>query len=376
MTGRRLVVFADDWGRHPSSAQHLVRPLLESRPVTWINTIGTRSVELDAALLRRGLQKLRQWSTPQPPEQQLDVAPDILNPAMYPGFRSPFQRRLNAMLLGRVMERHIPDLEEAVILSTIPIVADLPARVRAWRWVYYCVDDFSAWPGLDARPLAAMEAAFVQRADRLIAAGDNLAGRLQAMGRSSEVISHGLELEHWRASVSVSRRLIGLPGPIVLFWGLIDRRLDPSFLQALDGRLQGGTIVLAGPEQNPDPLLDSLPRARRIGPVPYAELPSLAAGAAVLVMPYADLPVTRAMQPLKLKEYLACDLPVVCSALPAVAAWEDCLDIAGSADQFAERVSMRLLTGLDPQQKAARRRLASETWVAKSQQLERILFKE
>ncbi len=379
MIARRLVVFADDWGRHPSSAQHLVKPLLQSRAVTWINTIGTRTVQLDAALLRRGVQKLRQWSgqrDPSPEPEGAGSRPDILNPAMYPGFRNRFQRHLNAALLGRAMEKHLPDLGDAVVLSTIPIVADLPARVRAWRWVYYCVDDFSAWPGLDSGPLAAMEAAFVQRADRLVAAGDNLAGRLQAMGRTPEVISHGIELEHWRAPVSPSARLREVQGPVVLFWGLIDRRLDPAFLDALSRRLEGGTIVLAGPEQNPDPVLDTLSRVRRIGPVPYGELPALAAGAAVLVMPYADLPVTRAMQPLKLKEYLACGLPVVCSALPAVAAWKDCLDVVDSADQFAERVVMRLLTGLDAQQRVARQRLAGESWVAKSQRLERILFEE
>ena len=34
-----------------------------------------------------------------------------------------------------------------------------------------------------------------------------------------------------------------------------------------------------------------------IGPVPYQRLPDLASEADVLIMPYADCPVTRAMQP-------------------------------------------------------------------------------
>ena len=71
---------------------------------------------------------------------------------------------------------------------------------------------------------------------------------------------------------------------------------------------------------------------RALPPVPYEELPSLAARATVLVMPYADLPVTRAMQPLKLKEYLATGKPVVVRALPATGPWADCLD-AAVADQ-------------------------------------------
>ena len=38
-----LLVFSDDWGRHPSSCQHLVRNLLDRYPVVSVNTIGTRA---------------------------------------------------------------------------------------------------------------------------------------------------------------------------------------------------------------------------------------------------------------------------------------------------------------------------------------------
>ena len=38
----QLIVFADDWGRHPSSSQHLVRELLPQYPTLWVNTVGTR----------------------------------------------------------------------------------------------------------------------------------------------------------------------------------------------------------------------------------------------------------------------------------------------------------------------------------------------
>src|SRR5262245_8337679 len=37
-----LLVFSDDWGRHPSSCQHLIRRLRQDFPVLWVNTIGTR----------------------------------------------------------------------------------------------------------------------------------------------------------------------------------------------------------------------------------------------------------------------------------------------------------------------------------------------
>ena len=40
---RRFVVFSDDWGRHPSSSQHLFTRIARRRRVVWVNTIGTRT---------------------------------------------------------------------------------------------------------------------------------------------------------------------------------------------------------------------------------------------------------------------------------------------------------------------------------------------
>jgi hypothetical protein len=373
---RRLVVFADDWGRHPSSCQHLVRELLDSCEVSWINTIGTRGLSFDVELMRRGAQKLMQWGSRSVKEtrQPGEAAPVVHNPRMYPGFRTAWQRRLNARLLSNYMTDRIPHLADAVVLSVLPITADLPARIDAKRWVYYCVDDFSAWPGLDSGPLQAMEKEFVGRADRIVTAGDNLSARISRLGRPSEIVSHGIDLKHWAARGGNARLLADLPRPIVLYWGLVDRRLDVDAIEALDRRMTAGTIAIVGPQQDPDPRLSKLSRVRLLGPSAYEDLPALAQTAAVLAMPYADLPVTRAMQPLKMKEYLATDRPVVVTRLPAVAGWEDCMDVADGAQEFADRVLARIDAPLPQAQAQARARLANESWSAKAARFADILF--
>ena len=58
---RSLVVFSDDWGRHPSSCQHLIGRLVGRHDVLWVNTIGMRPPRLDRSTLSRGLEKLSQW---------------------------------------------------------------------------------------------------------------------------------------------------------------------------------------------------------------------------------------------------------------------------------------------------------------------------
>jgi glycosyltransferase involved in cell wall biosynthesis len=369
-----LLVFADDWGRHPSSCQHLIRCLLDHRPVYWVNTIGTRRPHLDRATLLRGLEKVRDWVRGGGASGTGAANPRVVNPTMWPWMRSSLDRRLNRLLLGRQLTALIRSLSAPpVAVTTIPIVADLIGTLPVRHWVYYCVDDFGQWPGLDQEPLRRMEEVLVQRADVLIAAGDNLQERLARMGRSSHLLTHGVDLDHWRrdAAGAPLPELERLEKPLVVFWGLIDRRMDTAFVRQLSADLTAGTVVFVGPEAEPDPGLYDLARVVRLGYFHYEQLPRLAQACDVLIMPYADLPVTRAMQPLKLKEYLATGKPAVVRDLPANRPWADCLDLTDTPEAFSAAVRRRLREGLPEGQRRARLRLAEESWSAKARAFER-----
>src|SRR5262249_6585831 len=149
-----LVVFSDDWGRHPSSCQHLVRQLLPHRNVTWVNTIGTRPPRLDGTTARRAAGKLRQWfvgparpdASEESPAAQPDPPPAVCSPKMWPSFKSRFARGLNRKLLLRALRPAVEGLPaKPVVITTLPLVADLVGDLPAARWIYYCVDDFSQW---------------------------------------------------------------------------------------------------------------------------------------------------------------------------------------------------------------------------------------
>jgi glycosyltransferase involved in cell wall biosynthesis len=370
-----LLVFADDWGRHPSSCQHLVRRLLDRYEVYWVNTIGTRAPRLDRATLRRGLEKVRHWLRRRPPAQAgapVEPSPHVLNPRMWPWFGSSLARRINRALLTRQLAPLVRSLNPPPFaLTTIPIVADLVGALPVRHWVYYCVDDFSEWPGLDSAALRRMEEDLLRRVDRVIAVSDVLQAKLARMGRSAELLTHGVDAAFWRGDAAQPLpELAGLERPLVVFWGVVDRRMDLAFLRQLADDLRQGTLVLAGPEDSPDPALNGLRRVVRVGALPFASLPRLASEAAALIMPYADLPVTRAIQPLKLKEYLATGKPVVVRKLPSTLAWEDCADLADTPAEFSRAVRSRLDGGLPETQRAARARLAGESWAAKARQLE------
>jgi glycosyltransferase involved in cell wall biosynthesis len=374
-----LVVFSDDWGRHPSSCQHLVRHLTNDYEVLWVNTIGTRGPKLDLATLRRAAGKLlKRRPTPTGGAYESASHVHVKNPLMWPWFRRPIDRRLNRRLLLRALRGPVAQLPRPVIgVSTIPLVADLVGPLAVDGWVYYCVDDLASWPGLESGPLQSMELELLASVDEVVSVSDYLQRRLRDRGRESTLISHGVDLERWNsraaAADAVCPSLKSAQRPLVVFWGLIDERLDADWLLALANAMPRGSIALVGPVVVHDHRLSRHPRIGFHGAMKFEDLPQLAAQAAALIMPYRQIPATAAMQPLKLKEYLATGLPCIVRRLPATEPWQDCADVASTSDEFASLVLSRLEGGLPPAQRAARARLHGESWLAKAQQFNDVL---
>jgi hypothetical protein len=385
-----LVVFADDWNRHPSSCQHLLRELLPSHPTVWVNTIGMRRPTLSRGDLQKLGGRLRQWTRlasipPTPPNLT------VMTPRMWPGFRRPWERALNQRLLTRAVNRVLrteahADATRRVAITTVPIAAPLVGHLDVDAWIYYCVDDFSAWPGLDLDAMEDLERELTRRVDAVVAVSSALQRRLADLGCQSTLLPHGVDVAHWGwlDGTIATRSPAALPAwwhtlrrPVFLFWGLIDRRLDINWVRALGDACSGvgGSLVLVGPTQAPDAALPSLANVVMPGAAPYECLPILAHRADVLVMPYADIPATRVMEPLKFKEYLATGKPVVVRRLPALQEWADAADMVETAAEFVHAVTDRVTQGVPQGQLQARRRLASDSWRHRAAQLEAALLR-
>jgi len=373
-----LVIFADDWGRHPSSCQHLIERLAGRYDVLWVNTIGTRPPRISLEDMGKAFGRLRQWVSTSSSEATKPVT--VISPRMWPGFRRRWQRRLNARQIGRAVEHALGPRQPGqrrVAVTTLPIMADVVGRIDVDRWVYYCVDDFSVWPGLDGHVMQQMERQLVERVDAHVAVSTTLVEHLARLHAQPTLLTHGIEPEHWSAQTTKPlpdwwpRRA----GPVLLFWGLIDQRMNVDWCRAVaagDFAMGPATVVLVGPRQSPDTAIDTIPNVITPGPVDYDQLPSLAASADVLVMPYRDLPVSRAMQPLKFKEYLATGKSVVATRLPATEPWGDAADLVDSTSGFVEAVRRRL-DGPTPEQVRARERLSEETWENKANRFDEVL---
>lgn len=368
----RLVVFSDDWGRHRSSAQFLAEELLARYDIEWIETVGTRRPSTSLADTRRGLQKLAQWLRPPSlrgaERGRAHPRLTIHAPLMWPSFQSRAGRNANAAVLGRTLRSILgKGPKPSAILTTVPLVADVVMSNPDQHWIYYCVDALHDWEQLDRGTLQAMERDLVPRCARVVAASQDLAQKVGALGPTREVlvVPHGVDYERWNKAQPAGRA--GLGRPMALFFGAVDERIDPSLCESIAASAQ---LVLVGPHSRAPRTLRRCANVELWGPRPHEELPGLAAAADVLVLPYRSDQTTAHLIPLKLKEYLSTVKPVVANHLPAASSWAAALDIATDHADFAQLVATRAATGPLEEQLRAREQLKGESWGAMARQME------
>ncbi len=338
-----IVVFADDWGRHPSSCQHLIRRLRQHYPVLWVNTIGTRQVRADSFTFRRGLEKIKSWG------QGLTRVTDqmwVLDVPMLPNQANRWIRKINGFIVTHRIQQTLKRLHlgKPIVLTTLPYVVWLVSRLARQALVYYCTDDYSHWPSADKQTLQEADSQIRKEANLTLAASKLL---LKPQPKKSQCyyFPHGVDFEHFRSTQEVETppdSVSSLPEPRIGFFGLIYEKLDFELLTRVSQRFSHGSLVMVGPVTHCPEEFSSLPNVHFLGQKPYEELPQYLAGLDVLLLPYLDDPMIRQSGPLKLRECLASGKPTVSIDVPEVRLLEPHVRIGRNPEEFLSQIELGL----------------------------------
>ncbi len=392
-----FVVFADDWGRHPSSCQHLFRRIITQAQVIWVNTIGHRMPRFTQYDIGRAAQILRTWIRPRVAPGGMPAGhsvlqsahglsgtlledaplPHVLSPPMLPSCEGATTLALNQRLLSRAVHkalRHLAPDKHPILVSTSPTVPGLFRDPAFKRKVYYCVDDFTHWHGINGEAMRRLEQETLDACDLMIATSTAILETRSAFVGASTLLTHGVDLAHFsRAAPDRSSPLAALPHPLVGMFGVFDQRVDGQALKAAARLSPQATFVVLGPvvDRAPGEFRD-VSNLHFLGNVPYADLPRHVFHFDLCVLPYVVDESTRNINPLKLKEYLATGKPVIASPLPEAVQLADYLTLATPED-FPRVVASALATlEAGPYKTPARlqpgleRFLQSESWEAKA----------
>lgn len=345
-----VVVFANDWSTDPTSKHHLMRLLSAHTEVLWVETSGMRKPQAtNSGDLRRIFRKVGKMFG------SLRVgAPNlrVLTPPSIPNPTSRWIQRCNAWLARMSITRALRAMgrqEEPVLWVYTPTAARYLHLFPERRLVYHCVDRWWAFAEYDADEMRACHEILCRRADVVFASSRELVADCEGLARRVVYLPHGVEWAAFRTALDTTgaTRPADLPstsGPIVALVGLIDSRINLPLLRELAEARPDATLVIIGSVRVPVDQLAGLPNVHFLGQKPFRELPAYLAWCAVALIPYVLNDQTRAINPIKLREYLSAGLPVVSSELPDLEGFRGHpgVDLAPTNASFVAAVGNRI----------------------------------
>ena len=214
--------------------------------------------------------------------------------------------------------------------------------------IYDCMDELSAFLGADPA-LPARERELMGRAAHVFTGGLSLFEAKRNLHPSLHAFPSGVDVAHFlpaRGALPEPEDQIGIPGPRVGFYGVLDERLDTALLARTAELRPDVQFIMIGPLAKIGE--EDLPRGPNIhylGPKLYAELPAYIAHWDVAMMPFAINEATRFISPTKTPEYLAAGRPVVSTPIKDVVRnWGKTgfVQIAGTPQAFAAAIDRAL----------------------------------
>lgn len=277
-------------------------------------------------------------------------------------YREPLDRRTAAQLTDTILAglRHERPL---MVLVQLPFWAELGrqlARRLDIPLVYDRIDLHVGFPGVPAG-IASVEARLIREADLVCATAGLLAKRPREVSPQVLLLPNGVDLAAFPAPVAVRE---GGTEAAIGYVGALGPWFDAEAVEAAARACPHWRFRLAGQVEDPEvAALAGLPNLETVGEIPFADVPRFLSGLDVALVPFRDLPLTRAVDPVKLYEALAMGLPVVARRLPETERWAEPLvylydDPAGFVRQVRRAVEER-----SPEIARERRRVAEgESW--------------
>ena len=376
LSGRDILCFSHDWTGDPLSKTHLMRLLARNNRVLWVNSIGYRAPSLGSKRdLGRIVQKLKAVTEP---VREVEKNIFAFSPLVIPSWGNPALRALNTRLLRWQVRRVMRRLRFRRPINWVfnPAAGVLAGLLGEDRIIYYCVDEYTAFKGVDTSALAAIEKSLINRADLVIVSAEKLLQTKRSLRAPTLLIRHGVDYDHFasalRPETTVPDEIANLPRPVIGYFGLIaDDWVDVPLLVHTARSFPTGSLVMLGKVTMNVSALASEPNVHLLGRKPYESLPGYCKGFDAAVIPFPITEVTLNANPLKAREYLAAGLPVVSTNIPEVRVLSHCR-IADSPTQFVSHLNEAL--SIPPTRSEISESVRTEGWESRLRQIEHHLI--
>ena len=158
----------------------------------------------------------------------------------------------------------------------------------------------------------------VKKVNLVLYSAKSLKDRVKSLGpNNSMFLPNGVDLQHFQKPKGQKpQEFQKIPFPIVIYAGSIDFWFDFDLINHLSQNLPEISFVIIGPNEEYAQKFIPNDNLYLLGPIPYEKIPDYLAFSTVGIIPFNRIQypeLVNAINPLKLFEYLACNLPVISS---------------------------------------------------------------
>ena len=187
-----IIAFSKDWHEDPTSNHHVLRELAKTRRVLWLNSVATRRPTISSNRdLGRIVRKLREFRRG-PVNVENDAGRD---PARRAAANSAAVRALNREILRWTIRdlRARLGIDAFHLWTFLPNTAPYVGSLGEELAVYYCVDEWGTYPGLDRAEIARIERQLLERVDVTFATSHALVEAKRLICRATYFAPHGVD---------------------------------------------------------------------------------------------------------------------------------------------------------------------------------------
>ena len=367
-----ILFFGNDWfAENRTSSHQLARQLARRFRVLYFECPGWRAPRGSGRDLKKILVKLWRFASG---ARTVDHGIRLKTLVQIPFHRFALVRWMNRRLVRATVRWRMwcEGAHDAVTWFHVPHVPFLVGQLGERVAVYYCTDDYAAFPGVDPGAVRAMDEETTARADMVFVTSETLIRTKRERNPRTHVSPHGVEFEHFARAqdpnLPVPEDIRDLRGPVVGFFGLIEQFIDLDLIDWLAGERPEWHFVLIGRVAH-----STLPRRANVhffGRRPYESLPGYAKRFDACVILYRAGDWSFHANPIKLREYLAAGKPVVATATPQSEKFADVIEVAHSQSEFLFALD-RVLAEPPIKEVISRRmqRVADSSWEARTNEV-------
>ena len=363
-----LIVFGDDWQSHPSTTQHLINHLPITDRIIWCNSIGMRTPTFSMRDLRRVVTKaINMLKSPAiSASVKNDRLLDLIQPTILPYHSNLLAQKWNKRSLSKTLNclRYKHELHNPVVLTSNPVVTQYLPDWLADQVHYLRLDDYSLFGGVDQQLALRCETYTLEQTRHVFYTARQLRPKVTA----STYLPQGVDVTNFQVNVvPQGKKTLG-------YFGLIEKsRFDFEIIYDVAVKNPDWVLEFIGDVTYYPEKLKQCDNVVFRNKVAFSELSEATKHWHAAWIPYHVSPLTNAINPLKVREYLALGLPVISSKMPEVLGLEEEIYFYQTANDFKAIFYDVIAQENNASKKDRARAIKSDSWFKRATTLRAVL---